>query len=537
MLVLMLFLGLNASLTVHSWLPAGSPVGALIPAPEAAVLMVLPTLAILVRRTVRRAVRRAVLLFTTILTSILLLYSFGETVVQAIYQREFNPWIDVAFISVGLELLAPATAEHETAFELLAVGLFIIVAGTLGIFYVRGISRVAARVPQLALAAASVVFLGAGVASIAGLSPSLIPRIAGHIRPPSTGSDLQLQDYAHREPQHASDARAMQYESRDVYVIFVESYGLTVFTRPVFRSTIVPTILDIERDLRQRGYTIMSTFLDSPVSGGFSWIAEATFLTGTRIENQSMFDALLVSDAPSIPRMFDEAGYHTILSMPGSVHGEWPEGISFYSFDESIFGREFGYRGPMHSYVGTTDQFALYKTWQRIRSVRAERNNLPVFAQIVLVDSHAPFNRVPPLIDDWDTLGDGSIYYELRTMEFDNGWLTGAEYDEGFAAALTSSLNVVGRFLTDLVDSDALIVLAGDHQPKRPVREENAAKSVVTHVISRDRSLVEQWAHFGYVDGMVPTQPLPHDGMESFFDQLRLVLTNKLPAEGQRLAR
>ena len=94
--------------------------------------------------------------------------------------------------------------------------------------------------------------------------------------------------------------------------------------------------------------------------------------------------------------------------------------------------------------------------------------------------------------------------------------LSGKEYDKGYATAIRYVWKVVSNYLIRFVHDDSLIILVGDHQPKRPLREKAAPLSVPIHIVSRDPELISSFLRSGYTSGLIPDQPVPHKGMETF---------------------
>jgi hypothetical protein len=72
-------------------------------------------------------------------------------------------------------------------------------------------------------------------------------------------------------------------------------------SKPELFNRLEPFFLEREVSLRKNGYHIFSHFIGSPVIGGWSWLADATLLTGIRIDSQQKYKALLQSNAPSLP--------------------------------------------------------------------------------------------------------------------------------------------------------------------------------------------------------------------------------------------
>jgi hypothetical protein len=139
----------------------------------------------------------------------------------------------------------------------------------------------------------------------------------------------------------------------------------------------------------------------------------------------------------------------------------------------------------------------------------------PVFTQIVLVSSHIPFFPVPPYLADWRDAGafatvPAEAWEEIhRQPDFTvlaPGYLKSLQYD--FA--------VLGDWLTKYLPGNALVILLGDHQPPAMIGGQLEEWTVPIHVLSRDPDLVAPFIAAGYVAGIVPTQPPPHQGMEKF---------------------
>src|SRR6516164_11092473 len=72
---------------------------------------------------------------------------------------------------------------------------------------------------------------------------------------------------------------------RDVYLVYLESYGTTVFDTPEFRAGLAEALSQFEASLGSAGYTIASNRLVSPTFGGGSWLAHATLASGVRLND------------------------------------------------------------------------------------------------------------------------------------------------------------------------------------------------------------------------------------------------------------
>ena len=76
--------------------------------------------------------------------------------------------------------------------------------------------------------------------------------------------------------------------------------------------------------LAAAGFSTRSGFLTSPTVGGGSWLAYASLLSGTWVDNQRRYEALGASDRLRLTGAFQRAGWHTVALMPG-VTELWPE--------------------------------------------------------------------------------------------------------------------------------------------------------------------------------------------------------------------
>ena len=111
---------------------------------------------------------------------------------------------------------------------------------------------------------------------------------------------------------------------------------------------------------------------------------------------------------PHAHEAFGEAGWRTVADVPSDTR-DWPEGTSFYHYDQIYDRRNLGYRGPKYGFASMPDQYVLLAL-QRLEL--AKPNRRPIFSEIDLVSSHTPWTRIPPLIA-WGRVGDGSIFNRL----------------------------------------------------------------------------------------------------------------------------
>ncbi len=539
---------LNALLSLYVWAPEGAAWRLIVPVVETLAAL---WLVLVVGRIGSRPRRRLGLLLSGAVVGILSGFSAAEAFFRYFFARSFAPRTDIGMIRGGLLLLLGdigPLADVLTPVTIVAIFALLVAAGW-GITTGVGAALNRCRAPAAALAVLTVVALPAMLA--VGLPPSLARittvawfeddrlelvdlELAGSPAEDRPGGEAGAETDGDAPGGVAPDGVAEPVETyafpgiadRDIYIFAVEAYGYATVARPELAAQVEPYRDRLRDALASQGYGVRTGYLRSPVAGGYSWLAEATLLTGQWIDSQEKFLQLYDLRPPSLPRMLHEGGYYTFTARPGTVHGSWPEGWELYRFEEAIVAHDgdFGYVGPWFSYVPVTDQYAIWSAHRRIRELTAPggaAESRPLLAHYQLVSSHTPFNRIPPVIRPWEDLGDGEVYNE-RSDEielFDNTWTGGTELEEGYVASIAYVFTVLTDYVGSVMDHsrDPIIVVLGDHQPQRPIRSPRAALSVPVHVASRDPGVLRLFEERGYEHGMTSDEPPPHPPMSSFF--------------------
>jgi hypothetical protein len=124
---------------------------------------------------------------------------------------------------------------------------------------------------------------------------------------------------------------------------------------------------------------------------------------------------------------------------------------------------------------------------------------------------------LPPYIEDWSRIGDGSLYRRESPRIFDNNWLHGGEYPEGYTASIEYELRIIRDYITQFAAEDGVFIVVGDHQPRIPIAEEDATYSVPIHVISKEPDVPRSFLQYGFTPGLEPGQSPPHRRMDEFF--------------------
>jgi hypothetical protein len=451
------------------------------------------------------------------------LFRLADNLMPMVFNRPFNLYLDIRrlpdLLLLGWMLLTPAffaLAVAGVALILPAVGwaayrcLNILHNGLRAI----GLKSVLACLAAGAIAAG----LWSGVRpedAPALVGPATLPRVAEEMR-----AILDLDGTRRRD--QAAIAAAIERSRRtptnlkvldrtSVFLFVVESYGQTVFSDPHHAARVVPVVKAAEADLRAAGFRMCSAFLASPTFGGTSWLAHGTLASGVRLNSQTRHDLLLGSDLVPLAEYFNRAGYRTVCAMPGTL---WPSPAGrFFRFQRTLNASDFCYKGPDFAWAPMPDQFVL--DWVYRQEIQHASD--PLMVEFILVSSHAAFDLQAPYVEDWQRLGDGSLYNSLPPLKFPGAWSDPPKLAEAYSAAIVYEFKVLKEFIQRFLAGREIVVIIGDHQPCAPVTGKNASWSVPVHVISRDPEAIRRFVQRGYTEGLIPGQAPPHPGMETFF--------------------
>jgi phosphatidylglycerophosphate synthase len=299
---------------------------------------------------------------------------------------------------------------------------------------------------------------------------------------------------------------------KDVIVAFVESYGQTAVQGSSFAPGVVKVLDTGTRQLTAAGYSARSGFLTSPTFGGLSWLAHSTLQSGLWIDNQQRYNQLVKSKRYTLSDAFKEAGWRTVSDDPSDL-GPWPEGTSFYHYDQVYNGINTGYQGPAFSYAKVPDPFTLTDN----PPPPPPPDHAPVMAEIDLVSSHYPWTPLPHLVP-WDALGDGSIFDPMPAQgptvpelykNYDN---VRASYGKSIQYSIQSLVS----FVQNADDPNLVLVLLGDHQPAPKVSGPGATHDVPISIVARDPAVLSAASSWGWQPGLRPAGDGPVWSMDAF---------------------
>ncbi len=508
---------LNAVLNAYVLAAGASWVRLLPPVPE--LMAILAGMCLLIQRaTPCRPVGYALLAGLILFFA---LFRTADGLMSAVFFRPLNLAMDIPRLPDLVFLARTLISPERLALALAGMALFA-AAAAWGAW--RALAALHAFLAALPLTAVAKRLAAGGilVATLGGLQlnapvvaiPTL-PRLMEELRFLLDLDGVRRQDLAAiaaaRDRAAAHPTNLERLGRAPVLLFVVESYGRAAFSHPDHAARILPAIKTAEAELGAAGFLMGSGFLDAPTIGGGSWLTHATLASGMRIESQIRHDLLLASDLTPLAAYFNRAGYRTLRAMPGTLR-PWPAG-EFYRYEQTVIAPDFDYRGPRFAFAPMPDQFVLDWIWQN--AIAGETR--PLFVEFILVSSHTGFEVHAPYVVDWRAIGDGGLFKSLRPQVFSGVWFDPAALSEAYSTAIRYEWTVLREFIRQRVGADELIIILGDHQPPGAAAGGDRSASVPIHIITRNAEALARFLERGYTKGLVPDQPLPHSGLETFF--------------------
>jgi phosphatidylglycerophosphate synthase len=447
----------------------------------------------------------------------------------AVLARPFDPMLDWSLLDGAVELLTASIGRIGAIGSVIVAAVLVMAVLILMTLSARRLARLVVR--RRTTATRAVMVLAAAWVTCAVLGAQIVPDVpvaAGSAAPLLYHRALQVRAGLQDQQAFAAQAPVDGYRDipgeelltalrgRDVVVTFVESYGRDAVEDPEFASQIGAVLDGAHHRLSAAGFASRSAFLTSPVAGGGSWLAHATFLSGLWIDNEQRYRTLVSSDRLTLTSAFRRASWRTVAVMPGTT-GDWPA-AAFYGYDQVYDFRNLGYRGPNLGWATVPDQYTL-SAFERLEHGRPDRT--PLMAAIPLVSSHAPWTFIPQLID-WGDLGDGSVFDAIATEVDppDAIWTKGpAHVRTEYRRSIEYSLNSLLSYVETYGDDDFVLVFLGDHQPAPIITGDGASRDVPITIVARDRAVLDRISGWGWQEGLKPGPQAPVWRMDAFRDR------------------
>ena len=453
---------------------------------------------------------RAVLISVCTLAALLLFMKLADLGTFSALGRPFNPLLDLVIIKDGWLLLSRTIGRAETI-AVVAAAIAAWIAAILAMAYcLAGAERIATPTRNVAGGVVTAILMIACVLAFAmpqrssrmglfdaGASNYFVDRIALMRR---SAVDLAAFNTELKyDPLEDLSGKALfgALKGRNVYVLFVESYGRTVLSNPAFRSRIAPRLAGIEAAIGRAGYSAVSGWMKSPTVGGQSWLAHGALLAGVPTTDQSRYERMIASSRKSLNMLFREAGWRTVAVMP-AITMEWPEG-RYFGYDEIHASNGLGYKGLPFNWVTMPDQYTLTAAHRIVAA-----SPTPVMVEAALISSHAPWTPVAELVP-WEAVGDGSIFdRQALSGEAPSAvWAEPARVRDHYVRSVDYALATIGEFIAHFGDNAVFVVL-GDHQPAQLVTGDNATREVPFHVIANDPAILKRLQAMDLSQGMIP---------------------------------
>jgi phosphatidylglycerophosphate synthase len=494
-------------------------------------LLVVVAVAVLLPATARRVL---VVVVGAVLSVLVVVKVLDMGFITA-FDRPFDPVSDSSYVGIGIETLRDAIGRSSANLAVGAIVVLIVGLLALPVLALVRLTRVAAGHRDWALRAAAVLgviwvafrLIGAPVASTsaAALAVDEVKTVQSGLRAHEILAREIPRDRFRATP---GDRLLTGLRGKDVLLLFVESYGRVAVQGSSFSPGVDAVLGKGTAQLRAGGFSSRSAFLTSSTFGGLSWLAHSTLQSGIRIGTQRGYNQLVKSDRLTLSGAFKRAGWRTVSEDPANKR-TWPEGSSFYHYDKIYDRRNVGYRGPGFGLPPMPDQYVL-EALQRLEL--AKRQRPPLFAEVDLISSHAPWTRIPRLIP-WDDVGDGSIFHRIPVEESTRAGLFGdskrarAAYGHSIEYTMSTIVSFVQRYGND----KTVVVLLGDHQPATTVSGHGASHDVPISVIAHDPKVMDQIAGWGWQNGLRPSPRAPVWPMAAFRDRF-LTAFGSTPATG-----
>lgn len=492
---------------------AGFRLAALPGLPQWHILIPLGELLLIVGILARFGERRGCRWIVTIPTAFLLVYNGGETFYRYFYMSRFHPASDLLLLPGLTRMLLPTVPVPDFVLGILAVltggGLAIVLANLM----VGALSRVVMPLRRLSL---SLIVAGIVVMALIPRQSPLVTLVSrefleGDSTPANVSPSASDPDpYNVPVPSTALPPSSVRdvpvSELPDLHMLVIESYGSTLLETEEYRDFITPLYESLENELT--GYTVYSGLFRSPAFGGRSWLADGTLLTGIYISDQKRYDDFASSgDEALLLKDLARYDYFRIYAAPGTrdAPDEWR---SAYPFDRYLLRYDFGYEGPFLTLGAMSDQFILNEVADHY--LQPGRRD---FVYALLVSSHVPFEVIPVYREEWAFPRRGKEYEDGDLRYFDNDWLSGKELAEGYLAGIAYSLRTAVGYATEKITERGIVLILGDHQPRKPVSHSVAGYAVPLHLLIPDSIPAETvrdfTSHGDLAPGFLPRFPVP----------------------------
>ncbi|WP_311273188.1 MULTISPECIES: sulfatase [unclassified Rhizobium] len=493
-----------------------------------------PVIAILVLMT-RGLLRRLIIYLSSLVVFAVLFLKIADIGVQTAFQRQFNPYLDLKMLADGWNLISGTIGTPAALIALTGGILIVLLVVIIFLNSLRQMAEAQASLRRLLIGVFACIFAGA-------MALLWVDRTRVELATPTylTGRlDLVVRSFADMQVFEKQLGAGLgprdgtglfqAVKGKDVFLIFVESYGRSAVDDPRYSGVTLPRLSAMQAQIEAAGLEAASGWVTSPTVGGLSWLAHGTLLSGLWVDSQARYDRLMISRQPSLNRLFLQAGWQTVAVMP-AITMAWPE-ADYFGYNQILSATGLEYRGKPFNWVTMPDQYTL-SAFDRLALKPASLRGQNVMAEIALISSHAPWTPVPRLVD-WDAVGDGSIFNSQATSGDPPSvvWADPERVRIQYIQTIDYSLATLGDFMARQ-GKGAVYIILGDHQPASIITGPGASRAVPVHIVTDDAQLLARFQKDGFTSGMTPVNTTGERPM-SELRQLLIDAFSSTPFHGQ----